>query len=104
MLRRTEWNSLVSLSSLEPTEVPQTEHRYSYLFPVGSTSRRCLRTGRAVLHRGQKSSDASKSSNCDRLLIARRVGRFTPPRQALGTPCPSLYVTLSLDSSGAAAP
>jgi hypothetical protein len=73
--RRIESNSEVSLSSFDPTGVPHTEQRYSYLFPVGRTNRRWRRTGRAALQRGQNSSAASNSSNWDRLLIVLRLER-----------------------------
>ena len=94
MLRRIEWNSLESLSSLEPTGVPQTEHRYSYLFPVDSTSKRCLRTGRAARQRGQKSSEASNWSNCGRPLIEPRLEQCASPVK-VAVPCRVSSETLS---------
>lgn len=60
--RKISLYSRLSESSLPPTGVPQTAQRYSYLFPVGKTRSRWRRTGRAVRHFGQKSSDASSAS------------------------------------------
>ncbi len=97
MRLRISENSLASLSSLAPTGVPQTVHRYSYLFPVGSTSRRWRRTGRAARQRGQYSSETSNWSNCGRFAIVitlsgGRVGvkgtGVRAPRRPLGPdPC-----------------
>lgn len=64
--RRMSRYSRVSLSSLPPTGVPQVAQRYSYLWPVGRTSSRCLRTGRGARQRGQNSSETSSSSKWDR--------------------------------------
>ena len=59
--RRIARNSLPSPSSRAPTGAPHAAHRYSYLLPVGNTSSRCSRTGRAALQRGHQSSDACNS-------------------------------------------
>jgi hypothetical protein len=50
-------------TTLVPTEVAQTAHRYSYLSPSGSTRRRRFLTGIERLQFGQKSSVASNSLN-----------------------------------------
>jgi hypothetical protein len=42
-----------SLSVLEPVDVPQRWQRYSYKFPVGSTSRSRSLVGVATLQEGQ---------------------------------------------------
>jgi hypothetical protein len=77
------------LSVLEPVDVPQCSQRYSYRFPVGSTSRSRSRVGVATLQEGQYSSEAFKDLNCSTsseplglsgraVLVDRPVGHVGP--------------------------
>ena len=54
--------ALLSSSIFEPTELPQTEQRYSNLFPEGRTISSFLRTGVDFWHLEQNNSEASNSS------------------------------------------
>jgi hypothetical protein len=51
------------LSVFEPVDVPQCWQRYSYRFPVGSTSRSRSRVGVATLQEEQYSSEAFNDLN-----------------------------------------
>ena len=51
------------LSVLEPVDVPQCWQRYSYRFPVGSTSSSRSRVGVATRQEGQESSEAFNDLN-----------------------------------------
>lgn len=65
------------LSVFEPVDVPQCWQRYSYRFPVGSTSRSRSRVGVATLQDGQYSSDAFNDLNWSGCLeVSCLGGRF----------------------------